>query len=270
MAFPIILWRNIFRTAGAVITSGGTDTGYSPDNVKDHRANIGWQGNVLTSPQYVNVDCLTAVTADSILVINHNMVANGGQIKVYADTVNPPVAVAQAAYTPTSDVADYKAFSSLTKRYWRVEFSDPAPPFATKPFAGEILLGLQMTMPEYVAPDVPPRPHEIVAFDDKSAGGHFLGVTYQGIARRGTLKFGGDAGVDRGFFTSDLTSFLETHFRKLLPWGFVLDSADSEFSAARWYKKPADAASPTLPVGNNYSRFRCDLAFEEAMMEQVT
>lgn len=270
MATPVILWRNLFRIPGAVITSSGTDAGdFSPAQVGDHKAYRGWQGNVLTSPQYINIDCLTAQAADSILIVNGNLVANAGQMKVYADTVDPPVAVAQALYTPTSDVADYKAFASLTKRYWRVEFSDPAPPFASKPFVGEILLGTKMTMPEYVAPDVDPRPHDIVAFDEHSPGGHYLGVTYQGIARRGTLRFGGDVGVDRAFFTSDLRTFMETHYRKLLPWGFVLDSDDSEFAVARWYKKPKDAQSPNLPVANTYARFRLELPFEEAMMEQV-
>lgn len=269
MATPLIIWRNIFRTTGAVITSSGTDTGFDVADVADHRADAGWQGNVLTSPQWVNLDALAAVTADCILVINHNMVSNAGQLKVYADTVNPPTNVAQAAYSPTSDVADFKSFSSLTKRYWRVEFIDPAAPFTTKPFAGEILLGTKMDVGEYIAPDFDPFLHDIEAISNRSEGGHYLGAILRGIIRRGTARFGGDAGVVRATFTSDLTSFLQTHYRKLLPFGFVLDSADSEFSAARWMKKPDDARVPTMPVANTYGRFRFDLAMEEAIVEAV-
>lgn len=267
MATPIILYRNLFRTTGAVITSSGTDTGFSASDVGDHRAYKGWQGNVLTSPQWINIDCLTALSADSILVVNHNMVSNGGQLKVYADTVNPPTNVAQAAYTPTSDVADYKAFSTLSRRYWRVEFIDPSAPFSTKPFAGEILLGQKLDVGQYVGPDIDPRLHDIQVKSQRSEGGHFLGAVLQGVIRRGTLRFGGDGGVDRAKFTSDLNDFLQTHYRKCLPWGLVFDSADSEFAPARWLKKPDEARTPSMPIGGSYSNFTFEIPFEEAMQE---
>ncbi len=268
MATPIILYRNIFGTSGAVITSSGADAGFSAADVGDHRAYKGWQGNVLTSPQWVNIDALAAVAADSILVVNHNMVANAGQIKVYADTVDPPVAVAQAAYTPTSDVADYKAFPSLSKRYWRVEFIDPAAPFTTKPFTGEILLGARVDLTEYVDPSTDPWMHEIMAKSTRSEGPpqHWLGTLLSGIDRSGVLRLGGEAGVDRASFTA-LKDFVQNHYRKLLPWGLVFDVADSDFSVARWMMKPAEVKTPQLPVGNTYARFRCDIAYEPAFVE---
>jgi hypothetical protein len=271
MAFPIILYRNIFRTAGAVLTSSGDDAGYSPGGVADHKTygTNAWQGNVLTSPQYVNLDALAPVTADSILIVNGNIVSNAGQVKVYADTVNPPVAVAQALYSPTSDFADYKSFSALTKRYWRVEVSDPAPPFTTKPFLGEVLLGSKLTMTEFVGPDSPPRPYMVAMRGSRSDGGHYLGASLQGVARRGTLRFGGKAGVARTQFTSDLIDFLENHYKKGLPWGFILDTDDSEYAAVRWYKAPDNVRSDNLPVGGVYARQTFDLPFEEAMMETV-
>lgn len=269
MASPIILYRNIFRTASAVITTSGTDAGFSASDVGDHRAWKGWQGNVLTSPQYINIDCLAAKDADSILLVNHNMVANAGQVKVYADTVNPPVAVAQAAYTPTSDVADYKAFTTLSKRYWRVEFSDPAAPFTSKPFAGEILLGQKVDVAEYVAADVDPFMHDIIGQTARSEGPpqHSLGTVLRGVDRSGVLAFGGECGVASAKFVSDLTDFLQNHYRRYLGWGLVFDSADSRFSAARWMLRPQGAKVPSLPVGGSYSRFRFDLAYEPALVE---
>jgi hypothetical protein len=268
MATPIFLYRNIFRTAGAVITSSGTDSGYDPADIADHRAYRGWQGNVLTSTQWINLDAGAAVSADSILIVNGNMVSNAGQVKVYADTVNPPVAVAQAAYSPTSDTADYKAFGSLNKRYWRVEFIDPAPPFTTKPFAGEILLGTKLTSEEYAAPDVDPFLHDVEAISNRSEGGHYLGAILRGVTRRGTIRLGGtEVGLSRSFYTSDMTDFLRNHYRKLLPFGFVLDSADSDLSRAFWVKKPDDHKSPLSPIGRTYNRFAVDLAIEEAIME---
>lgn len=266
------MWRNIFRTTGAVITSSGADTGYSAGDVADHKAFQGWQGNVLTSPQWVQVDTgVSGANADSILIVFHNIVANAGQVTVKADGSNPPTTTRQAAYSPTSDVCDYKAFSAPgAQRYWRIEFSDPAPPFTSKPFLGEILLGMKMTMPEYAGPDLDPFMHDIGLRSERSQGGHHLGATYSGVLRRGVLQFGGPAGLDRAFLTSDWTSFLQTHARKRLPFGLVLDSADTDFAPARWLKVPDDADVRSAPVGNNYSRFLAPLPFEEALRETVS
>lgn len=272
MATPIILFRNLFRITGAVITSSGTDAGdFSPAYVGDHKAYLGWQGNVLTSPQWINIDCLTAQSADSILIVNHNMVANAGQVKVYADTVNPPTNVAQAAYTPTSDVADYKDFSSLSRRYWRVEFIDPSAPFTSKPFAGEILLGTKMTMPEYISADFDPYMHDIAGKSTMSEGPpqHYLGTLLQGIDRSGVLKFGGGVGLDRAFITSDFKDFMQNHYRKFLPWGLVVDSADSDFAPARWVMRPGDQRTPFNPISGTYARFGSDVPFTAALVEQA-
>ena len=269
MATPIILYRNLFRTSGAVITSSGADSGYSAEDIADHRAYKGWQGNVLTSPQWINVDVgASGANADSILVVNHNLVANAGQITVYADTVNPPLTTVQAAYSPTSDHADYKAFSAPgAKRYWRVEFTDPAAPFTSKPFAGEILLGMKLECPEYAAPDVDPYLDDVEAISNRSEGGHYLGAILRGVTRRGRIRLGGEAGVLRSWLTSDGFDFMRNHYRKLLPFGLVFDSADSELAPARWLKKPDSHRSPLASVGGIYLRFAFDLEVEEAMME---
>lgn len=271
MATPIILYRNIFRTAGAVITSSGADTGFSAADVADHRAWKGWQGNVLTSPQWIQVDTgAGGANADSILIINGNLVSNGGQVTIKADGSNPPTTTRQAAYSPTSDVADYKAFTAPgAQRYWRIEFSDPSAPFSTKPFVGEVLLGMKLDVGEYVAPDIDPFMHDIIGKSTRSEGPpqHWLGTVLQGIDRSGVLKFGGDVGVDRAKFTSDLTDFLQNHYRKFLPFGLVLDSADSDFTPARWMMRPQGAKVPVMPAANTYARFRFDLACEPALVE---
>lgn len=269
----MIFYRNIFRQTGAVITSSGDDTGFSAASVAEYRSFKGWQSSLTTSPVWINVDVTGAgLNADSLIIVNGNLqLVNGANVKVYADSANPPTGVTVMAATAVlNDAVDYHTFTAPgAKRYWRVEFSDPAPPFAVKPFVGEILLGMKLTMTEYVAPDMDPRGHDIEAADDRSEGGHWLGSRTRGIIRRGTLRFGGAAGVTRTQFTSDLRYFLESCYRRLLPFAFVLDADDSEFSRAWWIKKPKDARTPNLPVADSYGRFTFDLPFEEAMVEGV-
>ena len=229
MATPVIAWKNNLRNSGATITASSTASGYAASNVRDFRPFTLWKSNSTTSPSYVDVDlgASGSADADSIVVVNHNMVSEGGQLKVYADTVTPPVAVAQAAYTPTSDACDLKTFTAPgAKRYWRVEFLKGSP-FSVAPYAGVIMLGLKMTMPEYVAPDIDPFLHEIeVASAPSGESGHALGVALRGIRRRGSLHFGGPAGLVRTFLTSDFNAFLTQRYKRCEPWAFQLDSAD--------------------------------------------
>jgi hypothetical protein len=271
MAFPVILYRTILRNAGATITASSTAPGYAAANVKSFlpTGEI-WKSNSTVSPSYIDIDlgASGSADADSILLVNHNMVAEGGQVKIYADAVTPGTTTVQASYTPTSDAVDLKTFTAPgTKRYWRVEFNKGAA-FTNAPYCGVILLGLKMTMPEYAAPGLNPFLHDIEAFGNAVAdGGNALGVTLRGVQRRGVLRFGGDAGIVRSFITSDFNPFLVQRYRRYEPWGFQLDSSDSEFARAYYLKRPANAQTPLNAVGGTYGRFTVDVPFEEAYME---
>ena len=269
MAFPVIHWRNILRNSGALITASSTASGFAATNVKDFRSFTLWKSNSVASPSYIDIDlgASGSVDADAIGVVNHNMVAEVGQIKIYADTVFPPTNVAQASYTPTSDAVDFKTFTGPgAKRYWRVEFNKGAP-FTNAPFCGVIFLGLKMTMPEYLAPDVDPFMHDIEVMTNRTAGGHAAGAILRGIQRRGTMNFGGPAGIVRTFLASDLNAFLTGRYKRCEPWVFQLDSADSDFSPAHYLKKPDGATAPRMPVGGVYARMTVPIAYEEAYME---
>jgi hypothetical protein len=272
MAFPVIAWRTILRNSGALVTASSSASGYPATNVKTFRAYEIWKANAVTSPQDIDIDlgASGSADADSIVLVNHNIVSNAGQVTVYADAVTIGTTTVQAAYSPTSDYCDLKTFTAPgAKRYWRVRFTDPAAPFASAPYCGVILLGLKMTMPEYVGPnDLDPYLHDIETVGGgRTQGGHAAGVILRGIPRRGTLRFGGDAGLVRSFLTSDFNSFLQTRYRRCEPWAFQLDSSDSDFARAYYLKKPIGAFSPLQAVGGTYGRFTVSLPFEEAQME---
>jgi hypothetical protein len=269
MAFPVIAWRTLLRNSGAVITASSTASGFSATNVKDWRSFTFWKAGSATSPQYIDIDLGGAgsTDADSLVVVNHNMVAEGGNLKVYADAVTPGTTQVQASYAPSSDITEFKAFAAAgAKRYWRVEFNKGSP-FTNAPYAAVIMLGLKMTMPEYIAPNVDPYLHDIEAIGNRTDGGHVAGVVLRGVPRRATLHFGGDAGLLRSFITSDFNPFLIQRYRRYEPWVFQLDSADSEFSPARYLKRPNGGMAGWAPIGGTYARMKCDLPAEEALME---
>lgn len=270
MAFPVIAWRSVLRNTGAAITASSTASGFVASNVRDFRSFTLWKSNTTVSPSYIDLDlgASGSADADSIVLVNHNMVAEGGQVKIYADAVTPGTTTVQASYTPASDATDLKTFTAPgAKRYWRVEFNKGAP-FTNAPYCGVILLGLKMTMPEYVAPDTDPFMRQVeVAGGPASQGGHALGVTLRGIQRRGVLRFGGDAGIVRTFMTSDFNSFLTQRYERREPWAFQLDSSDSEFARAYYLRMPVGASNPRSSVGGSYQRFVIPVPYEEAMME---
>jgi hypothetical protein len=269
MAFPVIAWRTILRNSGALITASSTASGdFAATNVKDWRPYTLWKSGSLTSPSYIDIDLGVSGSADGdcLAVVNSNMVAEGGQLKVYADTVTPPTNVVQASYTPSSDACELKTFTAPgVKRYWRVEFNKGSP-FVNAPYAGVVMLGLKMTMPEYIAPDLDPFLYEVEAMGSRTEGGNPGGVILRGVKRRGTMSFGGDAGLVRSFLTSDFNSFLTTRYKRCEPWVFQLDSGDSDFSPAYYLKKPDAAMAPRSAIGGTYARMTAPLAFEEAQM----
>ena len=269
MGLPVIVYRNIL--ASASLTASGTASEFTLTDLRDRRSFTVWKAAATTSPQWIQGDVgVGGMDADCLLVVNHNGVANAGQIKVYADTVDPPVAVAQAAYTPTSDAVEYKAFTLLTaKRYWRVEFSDPAAPFTAAPFAGEILLGKRITLTEYVNADIDPFLKHKAFRTQNNDSGHYLGGIKQGVRRRGVLHFGGDAGVARSLYTSDLNDFIDNHAEERFPFGFVYDPDDTDFDTPIWVRVPDDGQVDRMPVGGTTARFFVSLPIMEAQMDQA-
>lgn len=269
MAAPVIGYRNILRNTGAILTASSTETGFAVADLKDHRAFKIWKSGVTTSPITVDIDLGVSgsVDADYIALVNHNGVANGATYKLYGDTVTPPTNVVVGAYSPVSDAVEYKPFTAPgAKRYWRLEIAKASPPFPAKPFIGEFLLGLRITMPEFLDPSVDPFTRQVEVASQRSEGGHYLGALLRGVRRRAQLTFG-DAGIARSFYTSDLNAFIQTHALKRLPFVFVLDSADTDFDDAMWLKVPDESEIGRLAVGGSYGRFALTLPVEEALVE---
>jgi hypothetical protein len=79
----------------------------------------------------------------------------------------------------------------------------------------------------------------------------------------------GRSGAVRAAYTSDLNAMVD-HMQKKLPFGFIVDTADSDFSVARYLKVPDDARIERRAVGGSWGRLILTLPVEEAFMEPVT
>lgn len=270
MAFPIIAYDSMLRLTTTTVTDPGTETGFSITALYDLKAYQFWKSNQTAAA--INIDIDTGAggkNGDYIALVNHNLFTLGATVRVLADTVSPAAVQVMAATALPEDTVSLLTFTAPgAKRYWRITINHAALPFASKPYAAEIFLGMKTTLPEYLAPSFDPFFKGVEVSGNRSEGGHFLAATTRGQSHRGTLNFGGDAGIVRSFFTSDLNAFLDTHALLRRPFIFTVDTADTDFDSARYVKMPDDADAPRLAVGGSHSgRLTFSLPVEEAFME---
>jgi hypothetical protein len=269
MAFPIIGYLSMAELAAATITDPGTATGYDIDNIADHRAFTLWVSDTTVTPINIDIDAGSAVQADYLALIHHNLNANAATVAVYADD-NAPFATPEnplTAVAPAEDTVTFKGFTSPgAYRYWRIQIAHAAA-FPTAPYIGVVKLGLRTTLTEMLNPEVDPFMKQVEVRGERSEGGNYLGSILGGQRHRAELAFGGPAGMARSFLTSDLNAFIDNHAIKRRPFVFVLDTADADFDVARWVKVTDGGEISRTPVGGMWSRMVVRLPVEEALSE---
>ena len=271
MAFPVIAHKTILRNTGATIADPGTEIDFDINNIKDLKSYTLWKSNGVTSPINIDIDMGVGNSADAdhLLLVNSNFTTVGATIEIFADTFTPPTTSRAAAVAVGTDNVYYRAFTAPGAfRHWRVQIVDPAPPFASAPFTGVLNLGLKTLFTELMIPEFDPFFDDIEAVGSASEGGHHLGTLLRGHIHRGTISFG-QAGAPRSVYTSDLNAFID-HAQKKLPFGFVLDTGDSDFAVARYIKVPDEALVGRQAVGGTWARLILTLPVEEAFMEPAT
>jgi len=271
MAFPLIGYLSVAELSTASITDPGTASGFAVGNLIDHRAFSLWKSDDTTSPINIDIDTGATGTADYLCLVNHNLATLGATVTLQSDS-DPAYgspSTLQAAFTPPEDTVTFKAFSSGGERYWRVIITAPAPPFSAAPYIGVLKLGVRTTLTEMLNPEVDPFMSQVEVRGERSEGGHYLGAILGGKQHRAELAFGGPAGMARSFLTSDLNAFFDDHAFKRRPFVFVLDTADSDFSVARWVKVPDGAEVSRAPVGGMWNRMVVRVPIEEALSESA-
>ena len=273
MAFPIIAYLSMLHGSADLSPSGlsstpAPDTGFLVDDLQDHRAFKIWKSSALTDDQNIDIDVGVGNTAtcDYLSIINSNLKGQVASIEIFADTFTPPTTSRVAAFPVDSDDIHIELFTAPSAfRHWRLQLQKGVA-FTAAPFIGELLLGSRMTLPEFLGGDTDPFFKTVEVASERSQGGNHLGAVIRGVGRRGELVLGGDAGIARTFYTSDLNAFLDNHAFKRQPFIFVLDSADADFDNPLWVRVPDDDPIVRTPVGGRWSRLRLVLPIEEAIM----
>ena len=269
MAFPLILYDSFLTDSTTTITDLGTESGYAIANIKDLKAYTFWKSNQTAAAINIDIDtgAGTEGNADHIAIVSHNLYTLGATIRIFADAAVIGTTEVLAATTPTEDTVTYLPFTAPgVKRYWRVTINHAALPFAAKPFAACIQLGLKTTLPEYLAPSFDPFFKGVEIRGSRSETGHYLGGVSRGQRHRGNITFG-DAGAARASFTSDLNAFIDNHALLRKPFIFILDSGDSDFDSGRYVRVTDGGSIDRMAVGGSWTRLTFSLPIEEAFVE---
>jgi len=268
MAFPVILWRNLLAADGAVLNASSTDPEVDVTEVANDRAWDPWKAGSVIQPITIDVDLGLGgeLDADCLGLVNCNLASQSGKIAVKYGSTFPPTNTALAA-TFASDInAELFHFAAPgPMRFWRLELSRTSD-FLTVPFIGDAWLGLKTQLPEFPDPDLDPFMQQDEVVSQRSKGGQFLGAIIRGQQHRQELRFGGDTGIVRSFFSSDLNLFYTSHAMQRRPFFFQYDRDDSELKRAFFLKVPDDQILSRIPVGGVTTRFKGSLWVEEAWM----
>lgn len=270
VAYPVILYKSLGRTSGATLAASSTESGYSVNDAFDLRGWKVWKSGTVTTGITIDIDLGSDTgTADTIGLINHNITSEGGTVELRADTAagpNPPTTVRQAAYTPTYGDVDLKTFSAASNlRRWRIVLAKGGN-FTNKPYIGELFIGSRTTLPEYPAPDLDPFLKQTEGTITHSHGGQYLGAVTRGRVHRFNIATG-EAGMVRSFHTSDLTTFIDSHYDLFRPFIYQVDSDDTDFKRPVYVVKPPDGTHSRQAVGGVWNRLRTTLPAVEAHME---
>lgn len=127
-------------SASASITASSEDSAYPKENLYGKQS-----PNVFRSQSKTSLTLLigfsTAVQADTIALINHNLTASASLKLEADDSASPTTDVGFPAYRQYNL---WKAFTLTSKRYWLLTITDNNPNYIQ---IGQLLLGLRVALP---------------------------------------------------------------------------------------------------------------------------
>lgn len=260
MAKPIIMYLSMLTLSTTTVTDPGSASGHPITNAFDYKTHTTWRSNGTASPIIIDIDAGVASDANYIGFANTNLATLGSQLLVFRGTAFPANVVVFSGPI-TDDAAWAGIFTGGNYRYWRIAFGPDfiGTPFASEPEIGEMNLGQRTDLSEYAAPSLDPFLSGSQVRGSRMTGGHALPSSARHV-NRGTITLGA-AGVERGV---GIETFLDSHAMKRLPFFFMLDSDDADFSATHFLKLTDDATAARLAVGGRWNRLSLVMDVEEA------
>ncbi|MDI9562516.1 MAG: hypothetical protein QM235_15225 [Pseudomonadota bacterium] len=213
MQTPIILYDN--RLTDGTLVATDTETGYDVLNLIDLRPYTFWKA-ASHGTKYITVDCGAAKSADCLAIIGHNLYTAGATVSIESSPDNSSWTVRLAGFTPTSDKAVLKTFTSASAQYWRIKIVTAA----VAAYMAVALLGVKIQF-EY-PPNTPYVPYaETPAADvERSKNGHILGVATYSPVLRIQPQF---SLVSRTWLDTYFIPFWQNYARLFKPFFFVWD-----------------------------------------------
>ena len=214
MQTPIILYDNIL-SQGYTLTATDTEEGYDVLNLIDLRPYTFWKA-ASHGTKYITVDCGAAKSADCLAIIGHNLYTAGATVSIESSPDNSSWTVRLADFTPTSDKAVLKTFTSASDQYWRIKIVTAA----VAAYMAIAVLGQKLQFP--YPPDTPYIPYSEVPVADveRSKNGHILGVSTYLPALKMRVQF---SNITRTWFDTYFLPFWQNHGRLYKPFFFAWD-----------------------------------------------
>lgn len=265
MAKPVIFWDSILRTDPSTLVASSSALGFPVGNLKDYRSYTVWKSDTTASPIDIDLDLGAGpYPANYLMLVNHNLSTIGATVELRNGAAFPP-ATSVVSFAPTENTVSYRRFTlTPARQYWRLHLTGA---FASAPFIGELFVGTELAFSQFMAPTFDPFFKNVeVMGGARSRGGHYLGASLRGQTHRGEITFG-EAGLSRAALTTDLLGFIEGYAYLRLPFGFVLDYADTDFAVCRYLKVPDDAEISRRAVGGSWQQLTLVIPVEEAFME---
>jgi hypothetical protein len=199
------------------LTATDTALGYDIQYIKDYRTYTFWRA-ANAGTKYITVDCGSNKSADTLAVISHNLQVANATVSVESSLNNVTWTERLAGFTPQSNKAFLKTFTSASARYWRLKIvtSSIAPQLAV------VMLGNRLTFP--FPPDTPFVVYSegVEAETARSKAGHILGsvINYKTIEI--SVRF---SNLTRSWVLNTFKPFWDNHASDLKPffWAWDID-----------------------------------------------
>jgi hypothetical protein len=197
-SLPTVLFNNLFLSG--TLAASSEAAGYPKENAVSENTNKSWKPSSL--PATLSVDLGTARSVDSFALVAHNCGTKGNTVTLESSTDNSTWTT-RCTVTPTDDTTILGLFTSVSARYWRIQFTG-----GTAPNIGVAMIGARFTFPAGVrAPYTPvwlSQTYDLLT--STTMGGQFLGNR---ILRKGAMTAINLVSFERAFAESNLLPFRE-------------------------------------------------------------
>jgi hypothetical protein len=183
-AKPKILYNSILD--GATLSATDTASGYDVNNIIDLRPYTLHKFNA-PGTKYITADCGSAVSADALAIVGHNLKTAAATVSVEysSDNFAGDINVALAGFQPDDDTALLKEFTTQSARFWRIKIVTAA----VAAQIGVALIGAILTFQRSASGNFDPDRQKIYAASKKSKTGNLLGIVTKYLERDITLVF---------------------------------------------------------------------------------